>query len=195
MSTPRFSFEIVHSEETFTALSHMQYDLFCVRNQAARSVIAVACILFGLYKSDSWWSIVLIFYGCYLMTTKYLSANRTVRKLVAGIKESGMSFPRSRYDFTGSCLRITPLPVSEGGSATDIPYNSIIRLGEDFRYFYIFPTEYGGYIIPRELVGDNAAEFKSFLQSKTGKKFSRRNSPLSRLKDSLKRRENEPYHL
>jgi len=195
MASPRFSFEITHSEETFTALSHMQYDLFCTRNQIARTTIAVACILFGVYKSDYWWSIVLIFYGCYLITTKYLSSNRTVRKLVAGLKESGMPFPKSRYEFTGSCLRVIPLPDTDKSKITELPYSGIVRLGEDFRYFYIFPNEYGGYIIPRELVGDDARDFKAFVQEKSGRKFARRNTPLSRLRESLKKRENEPYHL
>lgn len=194
MAKPRFSYDIKHSEETFTALSHMQYDLFCVANQISRTVIAIAAILFGLSKSDSWWSILLIFYGCYLLTTRYLSANRTVRKLVAGIKQSGMSMPHSRYDFTDSGLKITPLPVSDIDS-TVIPYNNIIRLGEDLRYFYLFPNPNGGYIVPKELTGENTKEFKAFVQQKTGLKFARRSTPLSGIQGFLKRRENEPYHL
>ncbi len=106
-----------------------------------------------------------------------------------------MRFPASRYDFTGSCLRIAPLPESGKNGVSEVPYSSILRLGEDFRYFYIFPTEYGGYIIPRELVGDETKEFKDFIQAKTGKKFSRRNSPLARMRERIKSRENEAPHL
>lgn len=195
MAKPKFSFDITHSEETFTALAHMQYDLFCVSNQVARTAISIACILFGLYKSDSWWSLLLIFYGCYLITTRYLSANRTVRKLMAGIKESGMPMPSSRYEFTASGLSITPLPLDPDEKASVIPYSEIVRLGEDLKYFFLFPSEHGGYIVPKSLTGENTREFKNFLQQKTGLKFSRRTSPASRLSGYIKRRGNEPYHL
>ena len=36
-----------HDEKTLIALSHMQYDLFCVRNYIARNVLAIAAILVG----------------------------------------------------------------------------------------------------------------------------------------------------
>lgn len=190
-----FTFEIKHSEETFTALSHMQYDLFCTSNQISRSAIALGCMLLGIYNSDSWWSILIIAYGCYLLTTKYLSANRTARKLSAGIKQSGLPFPSSRYEFTPSCLRVSSLPEGPDSVVSEISYSSIKKLGEDLNYVFIFPTEYGGYLIPKELIGSRLKEFKAFMLEKTGLRFTRRTTPLSRLKDNLRHRENEPYHL
>ena len=78
-----------HDEKTLIALSHMQYDLFCVRNYIARNVLAIAAILVGGFYFKQIWGIALLAYGTYLLTSTYASANHTARKLIAQINAGG----------------------------------------------------------------------------------------------------------
>ena len=82
-----------HDEKTLTALSHMQYDLFCTRNYIVRSILAMAAILVGGWYFKQIWGILLLAYGTYLLTSTYASANHTARKLIAAIQANGGSFP------------------------------------------------------------------------------------------------------
>ena len=41
----QYEVEMHHSEESFEALAHMQYNLFCGKNWAARSFISLALVL------------------------------------------------------------------------------------------------------------------------------------------------------
>ena len=76
-----------------------------------------------------------------------------------------------------------------------LPYGKMLQLGEDFKAYYIFRDQYGGYMIPKAALGGREEEFSRFVQEKTGKLFIRRWTPLRRLKSWLKQRENEPEHL
>ena len=189
-----YTFRFTHSEESFTALAHMQYDLFCRRNLMARTLVAATAILAGARFMDRWWSILLIAYGGYLLTGRYVSANHTVRKLVDGIKKAGLPFPSSKYTFTDRCMKVTSMP--DGEELEPLYYSSVCKLGQDARYFYLFRDEHGGYMIPREKLGDNEPAFKKFLEERTGKSFmSKRTSPMKRLREYMKERNSEPYHL
>ena len=57
---------IKHTEETLTALAHMQYDLFCTGNRIGRTAVAAGLFVFGALNYTQWWGLLLIAYGRYL---------------------------------------------------------------------------------------------------------------------------------
>ena len=194
MAKEKYTVTMQHDEDSLVALSHMQYDLFCTRNRIARNAVAALVIVIAvLYGGGSWWSLLLIAYGCYLMTSTYASSNRTAHRIADRLKDAGLPFPASEYRFEGSVMTITSLPDRE--ESEPLPYSKMLQLGEDFKAFYIFRDQYGGYMIPKAALGGREEEFRRFLQEKTGKIFIRRWTPLRRLKNWLKKRENEPEHL
>ena len=78
---PTFDIHMKHNEDTLMALSHMQYDLFCTRNRIARSALSAVLIVVGVIYGSNWWSLLIVGYGVYLMTSTYAAANHTARKL------------------------------------------------------------------------------------------------------------------
>ena len=60
-----------HSEKTFEALAHTQYDLFCANNRITRTIISIAFIAAGILNLSEWWGILIAAYGCYLTTSTY----------------------------------------------------------------------------------------------------------------------------
>ena len=193
----RFDITMKHGEESLFALAHMQYDLFCTRNFIARSLLSAALILLGAYYVSHIWGVFLILYGIYLMTSTYASSNHTVRKLIAQIEASGKGYPSSRYRFEDKRIAITFHPgQADEEELTPIGYGDLVKLGEDSKYFFLFPNPHGGYCIPKSLLGGKQKEFAAFLEEKTGQRFYRRRpSPLRRLRDWLERRASEPEHL
>ena len=194
---PSFDVTMKHSEDSLFALAHMQYDLFCTRNFIARNLLSAALILLGAYFMSRVWGVFLILYGIYLMTSTYASANHTVRKLIAQIEASGRGYPSSRYRFEEKRIAITFHPgQKDEEELAPVSYGDLIKLGEDGRYFYLFPNPHGGYCIPKGLLNGKQKEFAVFLEEKTGKRFQRRRpSPLRRLREWMKRRAEEPEHL
>ena len=173
-----------HSEKSFEALAHMQYDLFCKTNQISRMIISLGSILLGAANMDAWWGVLLLAYGGYMSTSKYASANRTAHKLCAGIKQSGMDFPASRLEFDNTGVSIIALP-EQPDQNSRLAYGDVARLGEDDGYFYIFRDQYGGYMVPRDQLGDNAYDFRAFIEQKTGKRMQSRFAPVVKLIDRV----------
>ena len=188
-----FEATIQHNDKTLEDLAHMQYDLFCKGNRLGRTILSLAAVLLGIAYSESWWGILVIGYGCYLMTSTYSSSNHTAHKLAKQIRAAGMDFPSSRYEFTEEGMQVITLP--ENKPLGDImPYGDFRKLGEDRGYFYIFRDQYGGYMIPKKELEDQE-NFRYFIQRKSGLKFERKMPPIARLMQKMKDRENEPYHL
>lgn len=184
---------IQHNDKTFEDLARMQYDLFCKSNRLGRTILSLAAVLLGIAYSESWWGILVIGYGCYLMTSTYSSSNHTAHKLAKQIRAAGMDFPSSRYEFTEEGMQVITLP--ENKPLGDIMlYGEFRKLGEDRGYFYIFRDQYGGYMIPKKELEDQE-NFRYFIQRKSGLKFERKMPPIARLMQKMKDRENEPYHL
>ncbi len=90
---------MTHNEDSFKALAHMQYDLFCRRNYIARTIVSISVILLALRLGTAWYSMLLIAYGAFLMTGKYNAANHTAGKLVKGLQDAGLPFPSSEFIF------------------------------------------------------------------------------------------------
>lgn len=183
---PCYEITMQHSLESFEALSRMQYDLFCFNNRIARSVLALAAILFGLFHFSAWWGILAVAYGCYLTTSTYSSPNHTARKLADQVEQSGLGFPASRFLFYKTEVVICPIPDSDA-ERTTLAYRDIRRLGEDMNYFYLFRDEYGGYMIPKEALKDKTDSFRSFLEEAASQRFRMRTAPVIKLIRSLQR--------
>ena len=192
-----FEVSMQHSEESLYALSHMQYDLFCTRNFIVRSLLSLCLIALGVWFFSRFWGILLLAYGCYLMTSAYSASNYTVRKLLEQIKSSGKGFPSSRYRFEENQIGITYHPGQEDEEELEpVAYDKLIKLGEDAKYFFLFPNARGGYCIPKASLGGDVKAFKDFVERKSGQRFYRRRpTPLQRLREWLRRREQEPVHL
>ena len=191
---PTFDIRVKHNEDTLVALSHMQYDLFCTRNRIARSALSAVLIVVGVIYGSNWWSLLIVGYGVYLMTSTYAAANHTARKLAEQLKAAKLPFPSSRYVFEAERMRIYTLP--DGEEMEPLRYSAVLRLGEDRDAYYLFRDPYGGYRVPKKALGEREEEFRSFIQTKTGKIiYRRRPTPLQRLREWLRRREQEPEHL
>lgn len=189
-----FEAEMRHDRKSLVALSHMQYDLFCTRNRTARGVLSAVVIVAALAcGGGSVWSLLLIAYGCYLLTSTYAASNRTAHKIADQLEAAGRPLPASRYVFEKDRMRIFDL--NSGEELEALPYGAVLRLGEDLNAYYLFRTEYGGYRIPKSELGEREEEFRRFVQNKTGKLFIRRLTPLNRVRQWLHARDREPEHL
>ncbi len=175
----KYKVTMQHNEESLLALSRMQYDLFCKSNRIIRSLLSLLFIILGLAYASAWWGILLIAYGCYLTTSTYSAANHTAHKLANRIKDSGCSFPCSEYRFEEDLLRVIALPEQE--ELEPLPYSSILRMGEDAGYFYIFRDSYGGYMVPKDALGEQVQDFSQFMAAQTGLSFHSRQAPILRL--------------
>ena len=175
-----YSVNMKHSEKTFQRLSRMQYDLFCQKNRMSRSAISIVCMIFGVLNFEHWWGALLIVYASYQASSTYASADHTARKLSRGIKESGMEFPSSRYEFQDHAMNVITLP--ENTTLGDpLSYSSVLRLGEDDEYFYLFRNQHGGYMVPKAELGGREDDFRAFMEGKTGQHFRARIAPVFKL--------------
>ena len=189
-----FDVEMRHDRASLTALSHMQYDLFCQRNRMARGFLSLVLIVIAiLYGGGSWWSLLIIAYACYLTTSTYASSNRTARRIAEQLEQAGQPLPASRYIFEKTRIRIIDL--NSGEELDPVAYSDVFGLGEDRDALYLFRSQYGGYRIPKEALGEREEAFRRFVQNKTGQLFIRRLTPLNRVRNWLHARESEPTHL
>ena len=189
-----FEVEMRHDRASLTALSHMQYDLFCQRNRMARGFLSLTLIVIAiLYGGGSWWSLLIIAYACYLTTSTYASSNRTAHRIADQLEQAGQPLPASRYIFEKNKMRIIDL--NSGEELDPVAYGDIFGLGEDRDALYLFRSQYGGYRVPKEALGEREDTFRRFIQNKTGQLFIRRLTPLNRVRNWLHARETEPTHL
>ena len=191
---PIFQATIQHDDKTFESLAHMQYDLFCKSNRISRTILSVGAILLGIANSEAWWGLLAIAYGCYLMTSTYSAANHTAHKLAKQIREAGMCFPASRYEFTEDGMYVISLP-DEKSLGDSLAYSDFYQLGEDRDYFYIFRDQYGGYMVPKSELDEKQEDFRVFIQQKTGQRFRSRMAPVVKLIRLIQDRREESYHL
>lgn len=191
---PYFKATIQHNEKTFEQLAHMQYDLFCKRNRYTRTLLSMVLVVVGLANSETWWGFPLIGYAWYLISSTYASSNHTARKLSRRIKEAGLDFPSSRYEFGDEGMTVITLPENKP-LGKPLLYGDFRRLGEDGDYFYIFRDEHGGYMIPKSELGSKEDEFRSFIEKKAGQRFRSKVAPVVKLIRKITDRKKEPYHL
>ena len=106
---------------------------------------------------------------------------------------AGKPFPCSRYCFENGGLHIFAMP--ENKELDPLPYSEVERVGENASYFFIFRDQFGGYMVPKDALGDKVDGFRKFIEEKTGKPVALKASPFRRMLARMKRREDEPYHL
>ncbi|WP_295736638.1 YcxB family protein [uncultured Oscillibacter sp.] len=181
-----YQVEMRHTEKSFEALAHMQYDLFCMGNRVARSMLSLGLVVLGVVNFSQWWGVLITAYGCYLVTSTYSAANHTAHKLSKQLRESGQDFPASRYVFKKKAMEIISLP-EEKPLGKPLAYADIFRLGEDREYFYVFRDRYGGYMLPKAALGEREEAFRNFLEEKTDQTFQGRSAPVVRLLRRMKR--------
>lgn len=175
-----YTVNMTHSEKTFQRLARMQYDLFEQKNRMSRSAISLVCMAAGVLNFQQWWGALLIVYASYLTSSTYAAADHTARKLTRGIKDSGMAFPASRFEFQDHAMNIIALPENVS-SGDPFPYGDVLKLGEDDEYFYLFRNQHGGYMVPKAELGPEEDDFRAFMEGKTGKHFSARVAPIFKL--------------
>lgn len=193
----RYEVTFTHDEQTLEKLSRMQYDLFCRSNRITRWVMVAALVVLGLYYSEKWWGILLIAYGCYLITSTYSQANYTAHKIAKQLQDANMPFPSSRYEFWDDGMDIFTLPEQER-LGDRLAYHQIARIGEDDKYVYVFRDQYGGYMIPKAALNGESQAFRNFIQEQTGQSLRKRVAPVVRVSRNVKEfldRRNEPWHL
>ena len=189
-----FEVEMRHDRQSLTALSHMQYDLFCQRNRMARGFLSLLLIVIAIfYGGGSWWSLLIIAYACYLTTSTYAASNRTARRIADQLEQAGQPLPASRYIFEKNKMRIIDL--NSGEELEPMAYGDVFGLGEDRDALYLFRSQYGGYRVPKEALGEREDAFRRFVENRTGKLFIRRLTPLNRVREWLRARQQEPTHL
>ena len=147
----RYQVTMQHNEKTLQALAHMQYDLFCKKNQMTRALISFVALAVGILNFSKWWGALLLVYGAYMSSSKYAQANHTAKKMTRGIENAGLSFPTTQYLFRENAVEIIALPEKE--KLVDLQYEAIFSLGEDAQHFYLFRDEYGGYVVPKAELG------------------------------------------
>lgn len=188
-----FEVSIKHSQASLKSLSRMQYDLFCKSNKIVRTVFAAVLFVAGALNVTQWWALLLIAYGSYLFSSKYAAADRTAGKIYDQLKQSGGDFPSSKYIFEENRMRVITLP--NNSELDPLPYSAVAGLGEDIGNFYLFRTQYGGYMIPKSELGEKSEEFRKFIESRTGQIFRSSHSRFVGLRNWFRGRNNEPYHL
>jgi len=181
-----YSVLMEHNEESLQDLAHMQYDLFCQSNRIGRSVLSFGALIAGVINYTKWWGILLIFYGSYIGSSKYAAANHTARKLVKQLKAAEMPFPASNYVFRDHEMEIITLP--ERKTFGTLKYAQVSRMGENADHFFLFRDQYGGYMIPKEELGDNVDAFRTFVEKKTRQTFRARKAPMVRLMERFRRK-------
>lgn len=181
-----YQVEMRHTEKSFEALAHMQYDLFCKGNRVARSLLSLVLVILGVVNFSNWWGVLIMAYGCYLATSTYSAANHTAHKLTKQLQDSGLDFPASRYVFKKKAMEVISLP-EEKPLGKPLAYADVFRLGEDREYFYLFRDRYGGYMVPKAALEEREDEFRAFLEKKTGQAFQGRTAPVVRLLRRLRK--------
>lgn len=203
---PVFKIQMQHTEETMTALSRMQYALFCGANRTVRTVISLVLLLLGIRYMEQWWGMLVIAYGGFLLVSTRNAATRPARKMIEQLKNNHMELPASTYSFYRAGLAVTPLdpkdpkevPVYDLDGGEDygskpvkgvqlgendqfLPYSKVYRLGEDGENYYIFRDQYGGFVIPKELLGEREQEFRNFIEQHCDQTFRSGSSPIQRV--------------
>lgn len=202
---PVFTIRMQHTEETLTALSKMQYALFCGANRTARTIISLVLLLLGIRYMNSWWGMLVIAYGGFLLVSTRYAATRPARKMIEQLKSGNLPLPASTYSFYRAGLVVTPLDadhpkdpavydVDDGDGYGDsvkgvplgeneqyLPYSQVYKLGEDGENFYLFRDQYGGFVVPKEKLGSREQEFRDFVEQHCDQTFRSGSSPVQRL--------------
>ena len=93
---------------------------------------------------------------------------------------SGLGYPKSRFLFSQDQVTLSPVPDNKE-KRTVMSYQDFCGLGEDLQYFYLFRDRFGGYMIPKEALGEHADDFRDFIEEHTNRRFQSRTAPVIRM--------------
>ena len=131
------------------------------------------CTQYDQYRKKQEFAIIAagIVPGGWVIVSRNFPAVMRASDTVEARKKSGMQLPAYRYEFYDDHLRLS----GEGSMA--IPYESIERLVEDKKYYYLFTGPDTVMMLDRGTIGSEPENFRKFLQEKTGKEFRRARTP------------------
>ena len=138
-----------HSAETIRQLSKMQYDTFQIWRKIAQVACGAILIYLGLAMSSSLIiAAICMLFGCLLFTGTDMPARHRADKV---IKALDGKYPRTDYIFRDRSFEIC------ADSHETIPYASLIHLGEDKGYLYLYISRTSAYMIDKSSIEDLAA--------------------------------------
>lgn len=163
-----FTVTMTHTAQSVEQLSKVQYNTFHAKAKVFWYVAFFACILGGLGlfgDLPSTGQVLLIAIGGIGIMNVGASARARTDKTLKIIQAHGNHFPTTQM--TISSKKITIL---EEGSDSPKPLKktTVVRLVEDEQYYYIFITQGGAYMVPKEQIA-NQEDFVKTLEQATDK--------------------------
>ncbi len=176
-----------HTPHTIQVMFCTQYDQY--RKKQEFAIIAAGIVLVALavlLPVPRALRILLLASGGWVIVSRNFPAVMRASDTVEARKKSGMQLPAYRYEFYDDHLRLS----GEGSMA--IPYESIERLVEDKKYYYLFTGPDTVMMLDRGTIGSEPENFRKFLQEKTGKARSPGQAAPRRLPGNRARRPRTP---
>lgn len=157
-----------HSRESILRMAQAAYDAFEGRQKLLRLVLALACILAGLFAPGMPRALGLLFvaYGCYASVSLNNPARSRADSVLQVVKQRGGAYPCTLLRFEPDRLCIG----AEGGNETQtVPYKELVRLMEDGEYFYLFVSRGAALMVPKtQISSGRLARFKEQLAQAAG---------------------------
>ncbi len=159
-----FTASIKQNTETIRQYASVLFNVFYSRIKIIGFLISVFLVLTGgfIVKREGI-SLLLIFLGCILFTSLDAPARYMANRVIALFHGS---FPLLVYSFYDDYFLLND-------KETKISYDSLIKLIEDEKYYYLFQTKQYGIMVRKDSVsGDTAEEgFKEFIGEKAKLKW------------------------
>jgi len=152
---------IEHTSDTIHTLSRVQHRSFMWPGRFLSAAVGIGAVIYGVMSGmSSAWSLILMFFGCWVVISLDMPAKRTADKLIASAK----TLPKTEYCFTDSAIEM-----KVDGKADDLSYGKIYSILEDGENIYMFISRLAGYVVPKSSVsGGSADELLRLLEKKTG---------------------------
>lgn len=166
-----YSASMKHNESTIRQLAKVQYNIFGIRIKLILFLLACIWLYFGMFSSTTtgFAKIICLMCGCFTAVSLDLPAKRNADKILECLGENTMetNYEFSQSGFTLDCTG------EENAESSHIPYTSILRLVEDRTHFYLFISKFGAYMIDKATLYPDADEFRDFMESVCGQKWTR----------------------
>lgn len=167
-----------HNADSLLALSRMQYDLFCTRQpyrphhpqRNTRHHRRVELLRLVGYSAAG---VRLLSHHQHLCVTG--SHGAQAHRADKAVRQA---FPLLPLLLRERRLHIFAMP--ENKELDPLPYSEVERVGENASYFFIFRDQFGGYMVPKDALGDKVDGFRKFIEEKTGKPVALKASPFRR---------------
>ncbi len=164
-----------HDKSTIERLGKIQYDTFSVKTKYFLYAFCLLCLLLGtgfIVQMEGAIQILLLAIGGIGIVNIGASGKYYANENIKIIEKNGGRYPCTTITFTDNDMKITESGVAHNSS--NLSYGKIIRLVEDKDYLYLFVNKMAAYMLPlSEITGNQEPDtFKSFIEQKTGLRFS-----------------------